>query len=223
MAVLCWFRALVVIQSYAGSIPVGHPMNESAVTVCIPTIPTRGEMLKRAVKSVYRQTLPAHLTLIEMDTTRSGEAATRQRAVDKVETPLVAFLDDDDEFLPNHLELLVAEINRSGADLVYPWFQSTGRQFPLGRTPRPFDADELRRGNFIPVTVLARTESLRAAGGFTEPKTVDKPYPDWDLWVRMLNNGAKFSSIPDATWIWHFGEHQTGGIPGVQAGKDRVQ
>ncbi len=169
------------------------------------------------------QTLAPYVTLIEIDTEGHGAAATRQRALNKVETPLVAFLDDDDELKPQHLELLVAEINRSTADLVYPWFDSVGRLNPLGPVPRPFNEAELRRGNYIPVTVLARTTSVLRVGGFAPKPKTDPPHEDWDLWLRMLDAGATFSSIPDRTWIWHFGEHQTGGIPGVQASQDRVQ
>src|SRR5512139_1585310 len=79
-----------------------HPM----ITVAIPTLPARGMLLERAIRSVRRQTLPAAAISVAADVSRAGAAATRQRALDAVLTPWVALLDDDDAFKAEHLEKL---------------------------------------------------------------------------------------------------------------------
>ncbi len=76
------------------------------VTVVIPTIPERSVFLRRALASVKSQTMQAEKVIVEVDAKYSGAAATRNRALKRVTTPWVAFLDDDDEFLPQHLDRL---------------------------------------------------------------------------------------------------------------------
>jgi glycosyltransferase involved in cell wall biosynthesis len=76
------------------------------ITVVIPSIPSRAKMLDRALASVKAQTLRPERVVVEFDDDRLGAAATRQRGLEKVTTPWVAFLDDDDEFLPGHLYAL---------------------------------------------------------------------------------------------------------------------
>lgn len=188
-------------------------MSESAVTVCIPSIPPRTALLDRARRSVERQTRPADRVVIEIDDMKTGAAATRQRALDRVRTPFVAFLDDDDELFPRHLELLIETQVRTGADLVYPWFEVEGGTDPFSdRYGVPFDADALRLGQFIPITVLARTESVRDAGGFQEmPAEWGGTNEDYRLWLSMLDHGATFAHLPRITWTWHHWGGNTSG------------
>lgn len=72
-----------------------------AITVAIPTIPPRRALLRRALRSVQDQTMPAAAISVAVDLDRQGAWVTRQRALNAVQTPWVAFLDDDDEFLPD--------------------------------------------------------------------------------------------------------------------------
>jgi glycosyltransferase involved in cell wall biosynthesis len=76
------------------------------ITVVIPTIPPRKALLGRALRSVLHQTYPAAAVSVAVDLKHEGAAKTRQRALDAVQTRWTAFLDDDDELLPNHLEAL---------------------------------------------------------------------------------------------------------------------
>src|SRR3546814_2126901 len=69
------------------------------ITVVIPTIPQRKVMLSRAMRSVMAQTLPARAVIVQADNDKEGSAVTRNRALEAVRTPWVAFLDDDDQFL----------------------------------------------------------------------------------------------------------------------------
>lgn len=187
------------------------------VTVIIPTIAPRADMLSRALRSVYAQTLtPPGTIIVANDHDHEGPAATRNRALAKVETEWVAFLDDDDEFLPRHLEALRACAVVTGADLVYPWFdvvssRRTPGWDPLGRFGLPFDPALLDSANYIPVTVLARTAVIVAAGGFVNRGEDGATCEDWGCWLAMRDAGAKFVHLPERTWIWNWHDGNTSG------------
>lgn len=173
------------------------------ITVVVPTIPSRAHLLGRALRSVEAQTLPASCVIVEPDPERTGAAATRNRALAKVTTDFVAFVDDDDEWYPDHLRRLARCATLTGADLVYPGYDCTGED-PVNCFGLPFDGALLRRRNFIPVTVLARTLSVREAGGFQpHPDEHGDPCEDWGLWLAMHNAGARFVHLPRRTWLWH--------------------
>ena len=196
------------------------------VTACIPTIAPRKKMLERAVKSVWDQTQwPRSLVVVD-DRDRHGPALVRNDLMKSCDTKYVAFLDDDDRWLPNHLELLYAAAKETDADLIYPWFHIEG---PKGenwdsRDPlkihdewafgREFDdlarAWLLTRANFIPVTVLVKREALLDVGGFPKPGTEEwemEDCEDWGAWQRLARAGATFNHVPEKTWVysWHPG------------------
>lgn len=173
-----------------------------SVAVVIPTIPGRHHELRRAVESVQAQSTPATI-VIEFDGDREGAAAARNRALQRVQTDWVAFLDDDDLFKPDHLRACARHATLTGADVVYPWFDG---EDDIGMFGVPFDATLLRRRNFIPVTALARTDLVRKVGGFVEhPDANGDPCEDWGLWLSLLDAGAVFSHLPQRTWIRHPG------------------
>lgn len=204
----------------------------STVTVCIPTIPPRTEVLQRALRSVLTQTRPADAIAIVVDHDGDGAAVTRNRAWHAADTEYVAFLDDDDEFLPNHLEVLMTTAAETGADLVYSWFEHLGwpewtpeRQdalavmhngrlcSPLGVPFGPEQAEHMRRYAFIPITTLVRRSALHKSGGFPRPLSRDWPRDDcedWGGWLRLLNTGAKFVHAPERTWVCHHGAGTAG-------------
>lgn len=174
------------------------------ITVVIPTIPPRHQQFLRALDSVSQQTLGAAAVVIETDTGRLGAAKARNRALKSVTTEWVAFLDDDDVMYPNHLKLCARYATLQNLDVVYPGYDCDDD--PVNCFGIPFDASLLRGRNFIPVTVLARTELVRAAGGFQpHPDEHGDPCEDWGLWLAMLDQGAKFGHLPVKTWRWNLG------------------
>ena len=174
------------------------------ITVLIPTIPPRRATFERAVASVQAQTLRPAAVWAEMDADRTGAAATRNRLLEQVRTEWTAFLDDDDVMYPNHLKLCARYATLTGVDVVYPGYDCDDD--PVNCFGLPFDAGLLRRRNFIPVTVLARTEAVLAAGGFQERTDENgDPCEDWGLWLAMLDRGARFGHLPVRTWRWNLG------------------
>lgn len=184
------------------------------ITVVIPTIPTRQPLLERALASVRAQTLPAVGLVVALDLDREGAAATRNRALERVTTDWVAFVDDDDELYPEHLKLLARFVQLSKVDVAYPGYDCDTDVDPVGMFGVPFDPLLLERANYVPVTVLARTEAVRAAGGFQpHPDANGDPCEDWGLWLAMSKAGARFGHLPVKTWRWHNAGESTRGRP----------
>ncbi len=180
------------------------------VTACIPVHLPRlsSGMLDRALHSVRTQTRPVDAISIAVDTTHAGAAATRNEALAGVTTEWTAFLDSDDQWRPSHIGSLLRAAQETGAGLIYPWFTVT----PAGQDPwpymegQPFDEDRLRTiENYIPVTVLVRTELIHKSGGFQPKGPPDNPCDDYGAWIALLDQGAKFHHLNERTWFWGWG------------------
>lgn len=189
------------------------------VTIIIPHIPARPNALSHAVKSAAVQTVRPTDIIIATDTQREGSAVTRNRALDRATTTWVAFLDDDDLLLPNHLEVLLKNAEDTDADVSYAGcrvLDPMRRDVPVhedwGRFGREFDPDLLRQKSYLPVTSLVRTELAQRAR-FGPPAGVITDYDDWGFYVRLLDLGAKFSHIPEVTWVWNHNGRNTSGRP----------
>lgn len=156
-------------------------------------------MLAECVQSVAAQTLRPQAHLIGVDHARHGSSVIRNELAGAAwDSDYLAFLDDDDLLYPQHLELLADKAEETEADLVYSYCDVQGRD---GWTPnRPFDADQLRVGNYIPVTVLVRAAAFRNAGEF--PLEAEHGWEDWELWKRMLDQGCRFACVETATWLY---------------------
>lgn len=187
-----------------------------SVGVAIPTIPPRSALLGRALASVYAQTrTPRHLS-VACDTHGDGAAATRNRAWRALDTDWVAFLDDDDELYPQHLERLVATACDRDADFVYPWFEVVGGVDPFpqhfGQPWNPAAPVQTT------ITGLWRRTALEAVGGFPEPADEVDPLGNRlgedMLAVLALNRaGGRIVHLPERTWRWHHHASNTSGLP----------
>lgn len=121
----------------------------------------------------------------------SGAAAARNRGIALASAPLVAFLDDDDEYEPQYLDAVVTAFARQPAAS----FCMTGvtRVYADGTArAEPFDADAadidfLRKASASRGLAL-RTATLRQLGGFDESLGVSE---DIDLLMRAVAAGAR--------------------------------
>jgi glycosyltransferase involved in cell wall biosynthesis len=185
------------------------------VTACIPVhLPrlTHG-LFDRAVQSVRGQNRAVDALSVAVDSTHAGAAATRNDALRGVTTQWTAFLDSDDQWRPGHIGSLLSAAQESGADVIYPWFTLTpGGSDPWpGREGQPFDPELLRIMNYIPVTVLARTELLHDVGGFRPLGPPGNPCDDWGAWLALLDAGAAFHHLDERTWFWNWHKGNTNG------------
>lgn len=190
------------------------------ITIAIPTIPQRKSKLRKAVSSVMAQTHPAAAISIAVDLTGAGSAETRNRALGAVQTEWVAFLDDDDQLLPNHLELLVRAQQESGADVVYGLprvVDAQGNVLPRRLEfggPPVFDPELLEVRSYITVSSLVRTAIARQVGGFEFfTDETGGSYDDHGFYRRLLHAGAKFHHIHEETFVWNHDGGNTSGKP----------
>ena len=189
------------------------------ITVAIPTIPQRRSRLRQALTSVAIQNYPASAVSIAYDLKGEGSAATRNRALGAVQTKWVAFLDDDDTFLPHHLETLAKGVEESGADVIYglprvigPTGNPLPRHWQWGG-PEEFDADLLRKHSYITVSSLVRTDFAKDAGFTFKDAGNGQSYDDHGFYLGLLNLGAKFHHIHQETFIWNHHGMNTSGKP----------
>lgn len=139
---------------------------------------------------VVRERHPAAVYVLQPHTGHPGAARNRGLAAARAE--LVAFLDDDDVFLPGMLAAQLAAFDaHPNAGLAYAdgHFFADDPSIPIGRLldgmPRPSgDAfPDLLRGNFIfPSMAVVRRACLDAVGVFDEDMCYAQ---DYDLWLRL--------------------------------------
>jgi O-antigen biosynthesis protein len=145
------------------------------------------------------------VTVLRHDRPR-GSAAARNTGLSATSGPLVAFLDDDDAWLPGKLRRQVNTLHAAGpgAMMVASGFDLwDGKRFVASVAP-PADVNSgglLAHPCVCPSSVLARREVIVAAGGFRE--TLAR-VEDWDLWLRMSDLG-RIAVIPETLLDrrWH--------------------
>lgn len=148
-------------------------------------MPERHHLLAEAMETVRAQTIgrTPHLVRIEDPDNFGPSHVSHQRntILKAVETPWIAVLDDDDLFDPNYLEIMASFTE--GADVVY----SDCRGYPHPKSDF-FDAERLRTNNYIDGEACIRADAIREVGGYPSNEVVE----DWQLWVKLLDAGAKF-------------------------------
>ena len=166
---------------------------ESQVTVITATmLPERADVLAECLASVAAQTVKPAEHLVAVDYIRTGGARVYNSLAESVVTDWTAILPDDDIAYPEHLETLLA--HSGGAEVVYSYCDVTGDN-PWLAYNQPFNADALRRTSVVSHVAMIRTDFLLDIGGWDEVKGYD-----WLLWVKALDRGARFVSVPVRTW-----------------------
>lgn len=114
---------------------------------------------------------------------------------------LIAYLDDDNEWLPNHLETLVSAVDSSSSELVWaPMIRlhpnGTQRDI-IGKVPRPCLGQ-------IDTSCMMHTRAAHDRVGGWRLSRRWKRADDWSLVFRMLNSKVRFSiASEEATSIYH--------------------
>lgn len=186
------------------------------ITVVIPSLPARGPMLQRALRSCLAQRLPPVMMSIAFDDHGDGAGPTRTRALRAVQTEWTAFLDDDDELEDHHLSTLARVAEETGADVVIPWFTVISG---IGERRDDWDPFPQHRGrqfdpadpHSFPITCLVRTEVAQRAE-FPAFTGGDWSGDDFPYWCALGESGARFVSIPDRTWYYHHHGRNTSGL-----------
>jgi glycosyltransferase involved in cell wall biosynthesis len=203
-------------------------MTQTDITVIIPTH-NRQDTLPDAVNSIFGQTLlPRELILIDDGSSPPvpesvffgapanlrvrllrnerpmGASRTRNRGVKEAAGPWVAFLDDDDVFLPEKLHRISQAIRENPeAELLYHpakiRFVNEGIEYisnPGSPEPHSGFFRRMLVRNEVGGTsmVVVRKEVLMDAGGFWE----DLPaLEDYELWLRLVRKGIRFMHLKE--------------------------
>ncbi|MFB2969902.1 glycosyltransferase [Aerosakkonema sp. BLCC-F183] len=136
----------------------------------------------------------------------AGQAASRNRGLSKAHGEFIAFLDADDVWMPDKLELqLKALQTNSQAAVAYSWTDCIDESGQF-----------LRRGNHINLTgnvyaqmlltdflehgsnPLIRRDALNQVGSFDESLP---PAEDWDMWLRLAAR-YQFVAVPSVQILY---------------------
>ncbi len=131
---------------------------------------------------------------------RGGPAAGRNRGVELAREEWVAFLDDDDSWLPGKLARQLDAVATDDADVVAcNALRADGKPYleDLRFLERPERTDLLRANRIVLSSAMVRRESLRSVGGFDERQRL-AGIEDYDAWLRMADAGARFVLLPEA-------------------------
>ena len=203
---------VTLLQEDGAAVPAPglRPLSrEPLVSVIVPTR-NRPAMLRDALHSILNQTYQNREIVVANDggepvapvlqsmrvidmKTSVGPAAARNAAIAAAKGEVLAFLDDDDRYLPGHLEQLVAALRAGDAAFAYTTAELVQERLADGRrseTGRQVFMGGLRYSrllllvrNFIPINTWGvRREAFARAGGFDE----DLQYlEDWDFLLRL--------------------------------------
>jgi GT2 family glycosyltransferase len=122
-----------------------------------------------------------------------GVSAARNTAIAEARAPWLAFLDDDDFWAPRKLAEQLAVAESTDAGFVHTSIVVVNERLRIvGEYPAPEFSDLEARMvamNAVgtPSSVMARTDLVRAAGGFDEKLAV---LADWDLWLALMQRGT---------------------------------
>jgi glycosyltransferase involved in cell wall biosynthesis len=205
------------------------------VTVVIPSIPPREALRERAAGSAWAALqrldasglLPERSgtgVLIVQDSARKGAARTRHLGLTQVQTEYVAFLDDDDVMLPDHLEKLYGAAVEHQADYLWSRFVIVHSDGSLQPGPAFLGEKAFRQWDDndpcqTTITTLVRTELALDVGGFEQfddtGELIDgqRRGEDFEFTMRCREGGAEFRHVPAVTWHWFHHGANTSGLP----------
>ncbi len=207
-------QALKQFSAEATRAPQSDTAKAPLVSVIVPTY-NRPHMLPETLQSILRQSFQDFEIVVVNDCgagvselvnnlngsgkirylkheRNRGLAAARNTGIKAARGKYIAYLDDDDIFLPDHLKTLVEFLENSNGDVAYTdsyraHQRKNGATLEIFQRDIPysfdFDYDRILVDNFVPVLCFMHRKSCwDAAGGFDESLPV---LEDWDLWIRM--------------------------------------
>jgi glycosyltransferase involved in cell wall biosynthesis len=135
------------------------------------------------------------------------QAKARNTALQHTNSPLVAFLDSDDLWVKEKLELQVRTLMETGSDLVFSdgfvfsdnntTDESLSFTTKSGKFSGPEWFESLSQLNVIPVlSVIVRRSVLDKVGGFDENPR-QHGVEDYDLWLTIARHGFVFYGMKE--------------------------
>ncbi len=196
------------------------------VVTVIPTF-RRPELLRAAVESALAQSVDDNLVIVVDDGGGLTELASHPRLV-VVSLPrnigvagavrnvgirasrseVVAFLDDDNQWLPHHLQAAL-DVLDAGADLTYTsvrYESSDGTV--VGVIGEPFVRRTLRHRNFVDTSATVLRRDHRTHFSRVPRRKGDRQIEDWELVYRVSRRG-RVRHVPEVTvrYLAHEGSY----------------
>lgn len=146
-----------------------------------------------------------------------SRSAAANIGMDRATGKYLIFLDDDDFFLPNHLEKLSHALAESTARACYTGVKLVGSE---GQTvsvlDEPWNVDRLRGANFLPIHAVLFERSLLDAGcRFREDLNC---LEDWEFWLQIAALTA-FRHVPEVSAVYRIALGTSGLSEGADAEK----
>lgn len=199
-------------------------MSQPLVTVYMPTC-NRESLLSRALASIEAQTysnievivvndgssdntlavleeFKHRLNLRVISNSHSlGACASRNKAIMAASGEFITGLDDDDEFLPEHIATLVAHYSPN-LSFVCSSLVEVKQDFSIARTLDcgVISLDDLLYYNKVGNQVFCKREHLQAIGGFDENLPA---FQDHDCWLRLCERFGSGLKLSHASYVWH--------------------
>lgn len=149
-----------------------------------------------------------NLMILRQD--HKGAGAARNKGLEAATADYVAFLDADDEWLPEKLARSLEEIRRTNSVLVshnYLLHESSGREIAVEKCDKNFQApgdrfvNLYKKGYIATSAVVAKREAILAVGGFDESLPTAQ---DFALWLALLKKpGTPFHIFSDVLIRYH--------------------
>jgi glycosyltransferase involved in cell wall biosynthesis len=152
---------------------------------------------------------------IFLDKNSGGPAHPKNVGIQRAKGELIAFLDHDDEWMPEKLEKQVIFLNESDSKcglVTCDFFINRDGRTSEYITPVYDSHDQIPRilrGNFVHScsSIVVKKEVFDRVGVFDEfLKTSD----DWDLYLRLLLAGYYIGVISQKLFIWHCRDESAG-------------
>ena len=234
-----YLEHITFLENHISPVPKPYPLREDLFITAVIPLYNGGRFICEAIKSVLSQTLMADEIIVVDDGStdagpelvkemgrlhpirliskpNGGQSSARNLGVEYAHGDLIAFLDQDDAWYPNHLEELVKpfleqstveigwtysdldEINDQGELIARGVIVRTGAEHPKRDL-----ASCLRQDMFVlPSASLISRRAFRQVGGFDERLS---GYEDDDLFLRLFQAGFHNVFLPDsgARWRMH--------------------
>lgn len=192
------------------------------LSVIIPTH-NRPHLVARAIKSVISQTLKPYEVIVVDDSdsketkslveghfdssvryilnqSNEGASSSRNLGAEISTGDFIAFLDDDDKWLPEKLSKQLDLIRKNGLDCCFSRLLIKYENCNLEYSTRASLPTEVTQSilleNFIGGTIssVIRRDLFLELGGFD---TVFKAREEYDLWIRLIHSGAKIGIVEE--------------------------
>lgn len=181
-------------------------MNSQPLVSAIITTKNRSDLLPRAIKSVLNQTYQnieiivvddgstdqtpsiiaqyqkKHSIVLIRNEKSVGACRARNQGIERAQGEFLAGLDDDDEWHPDRISLLLKNYDDSFACITSNDRMITSNRSVIWHKKAKVTMDDLLYSNSVGNQVLVKKKRILDVGGFDESLRAAQ---DYDLWIRL--------------------------------------